>query len=219
MNQPHDTHDQTILGASVMVVDDLHFRSADHDVFAHFSVAIPSGVTLIKGGEGRGKSVLLLLLAGDLAADAGTIRIGNVSLQEDRAAFQKLLFRTDLRSEEFDQMTAMEYLDAQRARYPEFDMAMRDNLIAGLSLAPHIDKKLYMLSTGSKRKVWLAAAFASRAQVVLLDEPFAALDRSSIGFVTTLLEAVAADADRACVIANYEAPDGVPLASVIDLGD
>jgi energy-coupling factor transporter ATP-binding protein EcfA2 len=61
-------------------------------------------------------------------------------------------------------------------------------LINGLSLTPHAGKPLYKLSTGSKRKFLLAGAFASGAMVTLLDEPFSALDKASIGFVMELLE-------------------------------
>jgi energy-coupling factor transporter ATP-binding protein EcfA2 len=74
-----------------------------------------------------------------------------------------------------------------------------------------------MLSTGSKRKVWLAAAFASGAAVTLLDEPFAALDKASINLVLELLQDAAIHATRAWVVADYEAPRGVPLALTISL--
>jgi energy-coupling factor transporter ATP-binding protein EcfA2 len=55
--------------------------------------------------------------------------------------------------------------------------------------------------------------------VTLLDEPFAALDKASIGFVLELLDDAAADSTRAWVVADYEAPRGVPLAAEVDLGD
>jgi energy-coupling factor transporter ATP-binding protein EcfA2 len=74
-----------------------------------------------------------------------------------------------------------------------------------------------MLSTGSKRKVWLAGAFASGATVTLLDEPFAALDKASIGFVMELLEEAAHHPKRAWVLAHHEAPGAVPLAAIIEV--
>jgi ABC-type Mn2+/Zn2+ transport system ATPase subunit len=76
-----------------------------------------------------------------------------------------------------------------------------------------------MLSTGTKRKVWLAAAFASGAAVTLLDEPFAALDKTSIGLVIALLQEAAQHPTRAWVVADYAPPQGVALALTIDLGD
>ena len=76
-----------------------------------------------------------------------------------------------------------------------------------------------MLSTGSKRKVWLAAACASGAPLTLLDEPFAALDKTSIRCLLGVLGDAAAQPQRAWVLADYVAPPGVPLAWQLDLGD
>nr|WP_317203666.1 ATP-binding cassette domain-containing protein [Janthinobacterium sp.] len=177
------------------------------------------GVTLVLGGDGRGKSTLLRLLAGDLTAAGGQLRIGAARLDAAAPAYRAQLFWIDPRSEDFEQLTALEYFQSVRERYPDWAAQALPGLIAGLSLEPHLDKKLYMLSTGSKRKVWLAAAFASGAPVMLLDEPFASLDKVSIGFVRGLLREVAGAAARVCVLADYSAPSDVPLAATIDLGD
>jgi ABC-type multidrug transport system ATPase subunit len=123
------------------------------------------------------------------------------------------------RSEAFDQLTAREYFASLPAAYPGFDDTLLPSLTEGLSLIPHLDKQLYMLSTGSKRKVWLAAAFAAGATLNLLDDPFAGLDKASINFVVKMLNQLAEDPARAWVIALYEAPEGVPLATVVELGD
>ena len=105
------------------------------------------------------------------------------------------------------------------ARHPDFDHAGLPALINGLSLEPHWQKPMYMLSTGSKRKVWLAAAFAAGAALTLLDDPFAALDQPSIRFVLGLLQGAATDPERAWLLADYQAPTGLSLAAVIDLPD
>jgi ABC-type Mn2+/Zn2+ transport system ATPase subunit len=89
----------------------------------------------------------------------------------------------------------------------------------GLSLTPHLDKALYMLSTGSRRKVFMAAALASQAAVTLLDQPFVALDRPSITYLLGVLADAAKNTDRAWVVADYVAPENVALAGVIALGN
>ena len=89
------------------------------------------------------------------------------------------------------------------------------------ALRPHIDKPLYMLSTGSRRKVGLVGAAASGAALTLLDTPFAALDGPSRNVLAELLED-AASGDRAWLVADFERPGPlrhVALAGVIDLGD
>jgi ABC-type multidrug transport system ATPase subunit len=90
-------------------------------------------------------------------------------------------------------------------------------LIEGLNLSDHVSKAMYMLSAGSKRKVWLAAAFASGASVTLLDEPFSALDKASINFLIERLATFAHNSDRAWVIADYEAPQSLSLDFSINL--
>jgi energy-coupling factor transporter ATP-binding protein EcfA2 len=88
----------------------------------------------------------------------------------------------------------------------------------GLSLTEHQHKPMYMLSTGSRRKVWFAAAVVCGAPLTLVDEPFAALDKRSIAFVCEVLRAAGQRQDRVWILADHEAPEGVPLAGTIDLG-
>lgn len=199
--------------------DGLGFRYAQRELFNNLSLYIPPGVTLVRGGDGSGKTTLLRVLAGDLPAHSGTLYLNNRGLYDHPEAYRKQVFWTDPRSSAFDQTTAVDYFKSLPHRYSGFDDRLLDTLVDGLALVPHVDKPLYMLSTGSKRKVWLAAAFASGAVVTLLDEPFAALDKASVVFVTELLEDAADHPARAWVIADYAAPANVPLAATIELGD
>lgn len=96
---------------------------------------------------------------------------------------------------------------------------MAEDVAKALGLSPHLDKPLYMLSSGSKRKVWIAAACASGAALTCVDQPFAALDFASVNVVLGLLQDAAAHSQRAWVLADYVAPAGVPLAGSIHLGD
>jgi ABC-type multidrug transport system ATPase subunit len=219
MNKDDSIKHLTIAMPMVLSVQGLCFRIPERELFSDWSTAIPPGVTLVRGGEGRGKTTLLRLLAGDLSADAGHLQVDDVRQRDRPAAYRQQVFWADPRSDAFDQITPVAYFKSLHKLYPTFDEQVLDDLIKALSLKPHVDKQLFMLSTGSKRKVWLAAAFASGAPVTLLDEPFAALDKASIGVVMALLEGAAGDPCRACVIAHYEAPGAVPLAAIIDLGD
>lgn len=206
-----------IAARAVLQATRLHFSYPQRALFADWSARIPPGVTLVRGGEGSGKTTLLRVLAGELPVQAGELQIGDWPLGRQGTAYRQQVFRADPRATEFDQITPLAYFKTLRRRYPAFDDQKAGELAEGLSLAPHRDKPLYMLSTGSKRKVWLSAAFASGAAVTLLDEPFAALDKSSIDFVKKLLHDAARQPARAWVLADYEVPTGVPLAAVIEL--
>ena len=206
---------------TMLNVESLWFRypNPQVEILTNWSGEILPGVTLVQGGDGRGKSTLLRLLAGALPADSGQLRINGVSLKEKPDAYRQQLFWMEPRADTFDQLTPPQYFETIRSRYPGFDATAIAPLVEGLGLELHMGKQIFMLSTGSKRKVWLTAAFASGAPVLLLDEPFAALDAPSIAFVKEQLQGISAHAGRAAVIADYAVPSGVPLAGVIDLGD
>lgn len=197
----------------------LSFSYPERELFLCWSGEILPGVTLVQGGDGRGKSTLLRLLAGALPADQGQLRLNGVALKEKPDAYRRQLFWMEPRTDTFDQLTPSQFFKTIGDRYPGFDPSLIAPLVDGLGLELHRGKQLFMLSTGSKRKVWLTAAFASGAALLLLDEPFAALDAPSIAFVKEQLQRISAQAGRAAVIADYAAPGGVPLAGVIDLGD
>ncbi len=205
--------------AVVLRLKDLRFHYPERELFTHLSADITAGVTLVRGGDGRGKTTLLRLVAGALAAHGGGLQIHGLSLQDQAQAYRRQVFWVDPRSEAFDALTPAEYADSLRGSYAGLDEQLLEELVDGLALAPEMHKQLYMLSTGSKRKVWLAAAFASGAPVTLLDTPFAALDKASAGFVLALLQEAAEHPGRAWLVADHTAPAGVRLAGAIDLGD
>lgn len=186
-------------------------------MFDKLSLSLGPGITLVRGEDGSGKTTLLRLVSGDLHADEGRLSIIGASLHEQPSEYQSRLFWIDARTQVFDQLTPEDYWRGVQAGHAAFDPQALPGLIDGLSLEEHLRKPLYMLSTGSRRKVWLAAAFAANAPLTLLDDPFAALDKPSIRFVQALLRNAALRQQRTIVIADYTAPPDVPLAAVIEL--
>ncbi len=199
-------------------MDGLCFAYPQRTLFSGFSVCITPGLTLVRGGDGSGKTTLLRLLAGALPAQGGQLRFGGVSLQSDAHAYQRHIFWVDPQTSALDDLSAQEYFKSLPELYPAFDGPLVLELSETLSLTPHLNKPLYMLSTGSKRKVWLAAAFASGAALTLLDAPFSGLDLASVRQVMALLEEAAAHPTRAWVLADHQAPGDLLLAQVIELG-
>ena len=195
----------------------LSFAYPQQQVFNDFSATIPSGVTYIVGDESTGKTTLLRLFAGDLTPQAGSIAVCGVNQAGNLASYKQHVFWVDPRTSAHDQISPNDYFGLQRSFYPNFNDTVLLELIDGLSLNDHASKAMYMLSAGSKRKVWLAAAFASGAAVTLLDEPFAALDKASINFLIQQLEISAQKSKRAWVIADYEVPQNLTTNYTIDL--
>ena len=190
-----------------MQIQDLSFAwPGQPPLFSGLSFTVPSGVTWLGGDEGTGKTTLLRLMAGELQPQAGTLRTSGT------------VFWVNPRADGCDALTPGQCFDRVAQQHPALDRAVLDDLVHELDLAQHMAKRLDMLSTGSRRKVWLAAAFASGAALTLLDQPFAALDKTSMGVITGLLQKAAGHPERAWVVADYVAPPGVPLAGQAELG-
>ncbi len=187
-----------------------------------WSHAVPAGVTWLHGDTGSGKTTLLSLLAGERAFGGGLVLDG-VDFSADAAAYRRRLFWHDpagADSEACHSMTPPEVAVRLRARHPRFDDAAWRQHLQGFGLGPHLAKPLFALSTGTRRKVWLAAALSAGCALTLLDEPTAGLDAPSVAY---LMQALAHCADnaawprRAVVVASGVPLDGVPLAGVIAL--
>ena len=119
-----------------------------------WSASVGEGVTLLHGDTGSGKSTLLRVIAGTLPA-SGTLALAGASLAAAPDAYRRQVFFCDPATEAFDQVTARDCTAMLGEGDGAFDAALWQTLVEGFSLTAHIDKPMYMLSTGSKRKVWL----------------------------------------------------------------
>jgi ABC-type multidrug transport system ATPase subunit len=186
----------------------LHVRELSHGPIQGLSAAWSAGVHGVCGDEACGKTTLLRLLAGEVQPTAG-----QVSRPEGG------VFWVDLQGAEHDDATVPACWDALRAQHPRWSTDLLQDLAEALDLTQHLDKRLHMLSAGSRRKVMVAAALASGATVTLLDQPFAALDWRSIRVIQGFLQEAAEHTSRAWIVADHHMPDGVRWASVLNLGE
>ena len=203
--------------STVLHVQGLTFTYPDQPALADaWSASIAAGVTLLHGDTGSGKSTLLRVLAGTLPA-TGRLTLAGVRLDTDATGYRRAVFRCDPATDAFDQVTAREATASLCDGDTGFDTSAWQALVEGFALAPHLDKPIYMLSTGSRRKVWLAAALAAGRALTLLDEPTGGLDAASINCLMRALDDLAAQRERAIVIASAERLARVALAGVIEL--
>jgi sulfate transport system ATP-binding protein len=150
------------------------FRALD-DV----SVTVPDGsLTALLGPSGSGKSTLLRVIAGLEQPDSGTVRFGDremtdVSAQhrgvgfvfQHYAAFKHMTVRDNIA---FGLKIRKQPKDKVRARV--------DELLGLVHLTGWADRYPAQLSGGQRQRMALARALAVEPEVLLLDEPFGALD-------------------------------------------
>ena len=179
---------------------------AGHKVVQSLIFSWSAGLHWVCGDEGCGKTSLLRLLAGDLQPLSGTVQTppGGV-------------FWANLKGAEHDQTTVQTCWNQLQTRYPQWNNELLQDLSEAMDMERHRHKPLYMLSTGSRRKVMLIAAMASGATIILLDQPFVSLDQASVRVIKDFLHETAECPDRAWIVADYEAPDDLPLTSVLNL--
>lgn len=202
---------------TVLQVQGLGFAYPECRVFDAWSVSLPPGLALVRGDESTGKTTLLRLLAGVLVPQSGRITLQGSSLKDDPRAYAHKVFWADARADDFESFTARGWLETLPASHPRWDAKALAEHTDGFSLGGHLDKPLYALSTGSKRKVLMAGALASGAPLTLIDEPVAGLDKLSVQYLARALSSVAAQPRRLVVVAHYEALAGVPWGAVVDL--
>lgn len=201
---------------TVLSVTGLSGGPGELPLLCDLTFQLPPGVSALLGDEGVGKTSLMRLLSGDLFPCAGQLRLTGeatpLALPQP-----SLIFWTDLRLPQHDHDTPTKCWMHFYASCADWSNETQNELIEALQLAPHLHKSLNMLSTGSRRKVGLVAALASGAKVTLLDQPFAALDQASVRSLQAFLVKLGQNPHRAWLIADYEKPDHLPLASVLQL--
>ena len=181
----------SIGGMRHQVIKTAHTQPIGHWQDLH----ILPGLNAVTGDEGSGKTRLMCELA-QSTADALWL---------------------DLRLPEHDDDTPEQVWAQLQSRCPRWSEALRTDLTEALGLAEHLGKRLFMLSTGSRRKVALVGLLASGASITCLDQPYAALDLPSVRVIRAFLADMADHRARAWVVADYEADPDLPLASMISL--
>ena len=144
------------------------------------------------GPNGAGKSTTIGLLLGLIRPSSGSARIFDLDAWRDAPSIHRRLAYVP-------SLTGAEVLRFLSAIHGSVDAAYLDELVDRFELT--VDKKIRAYSHGNRQKVLLIAAFASRADLVLLDEPTTGLD--------PLMEQVF----RACVIEARDRGQTVLLSS------
>ncbi len=166
------------------------------------------GIVVVHGPNGSGKSTLLQLIAGLLQPTAGVLEWRS----DRRPRIALLTHATHL----VDALSARENLDLARriARRPSADV---DDLLALLGLAHHANRPVRSLSVGTRRRCGLARALITDPDVLVVDEPFAALDRAACGLVRDVLDRARTDGRLVVIATHDEAAGGLVADQVLDL--
>ena len=161
----------------MLVADSLSFAYPEQAPY-HFSFEASAGeITAISGASGSGKSTLLDLVAGFQRPASGMLALdgADLLLLPPEARPVSLLLQAD---NLFDHLTAADnaLLGLPKGTPKRQGLQAVNAALAEVGLAGFEDKSAATLSGGQKQRVALARTLLRDRAVLLLDEPFSALD-------------------------------------------
>ena len=203
-------------------IDSLVFAYGQRWLFEGFSAQAGPGVTWVQGANGSGKSTLLRLLAGALAPRHGSFELAGCRYAAgDRAAplaWRQQAFWCLSDPPPTPWLTVAECLGFVGATYPGFDAARLREQVDALGLEKALATPLREASLGQQRKTLLALALALPVKLLLLDEPFNALDVASAKHLSETLAARATQGGQVILLTSHVEPH-VPVRDAWVLGD
>ncbi|WP_145502292.1 ABC transporter ATP-binding protein [Streptomyces sp. CFMR 7] len=201
--------------AAVQLADvDVRFRSKKRDITALSDISLdvaPGEFVAIVGPSGCGKSTLLKLVAGLLTASSGEVLLGGervkgprhdigyvfqrAALLEWRSALRNILLQAEMRR-----------MPSARAR------ARADELIRMTGLTGFEDAYPHELSGGMQQRVALCRALLHEPPVLLMDEPFGALDALTREQLNTELNRIWRTTGTTVLLVTHSISEAVYLA-------
>jgi sulfate transport system ATP-binding protein len=163
----------------VIAVNDVSKRFGDFQALEHVSIGVQDGsLTALLGPSGSGKSTLLRVIAGLEVPDAGAVEIAGrdatgVPPQKRGIGFVFQHYAA------FKHMTVRENVafGLRVRKRPKREIAAKvDELLRIVGLDGYQSRYPAQLSGGQRQRMALARALAVEPEVLLLDEPFGALD-------------------------------------------
>jgi NitT/TauT family transport system ATP-binding protein len=133
----------------------------------------------IVGPSGCGKSTLLQIVGGLAAATAGEVLVDGASIDAPRPDKIGIVFQEPLLLPWKSALENVEFPLALRAEPKEARQARARELLALVGLADFADSFPHQLSGGMRQRVAIARGLVRRPRMLLMDEPFAALDEQT----------------------------------------
>jgi ABC-2 type transport system ATP-binding protein len=154
-------------------------------------LTIPAGTFYgLVGPNGAGKTTTLSMIAGLLTPDRGTIEVGGVDAASDPRAAKRMMGVLPDRLRTFDRLTGRQllyYYGVLRGLKPAVAESRTADLARAFDLTDALGRVVSDYSAGMLKKVMLAGALIHSPRLLVLDEPFEAVDPVSSAVIIDIL--------------------------------
>ncbi|MGC6369237.1 ABC transporter ATP-binding protein [Pseudomonas sp. K2I15] len=183
----------------------------------NINLSVPTGSrTVIVGPSGSGKTTLLRMIAGFEFPDSGSLTLNGQVLVDDKhevPAHQRLIGYVPQDGALFPHMTVADNIgfglnakgDARQLRIAE--------LMDSVALDANMAKRWpHELSGGQQQRVALARALAQQPRLMLLDEPFSALDTGLRAAMRKMVARLLEDAGVTTILVTHDQSEALSFA-------
>ncbi|MFH5824447.1 ABC transporter ATP-binding protein [Georgenia sp. AZ-5] len=190
------------------------------EVLRGLDLAVPSGaLAAVLGPSGCGKTTLLRVVAGFEEADAGEVRIGDRVVTAGRQGLPPERRRVAVVPQEGALFPHLSVADNVAFGLPRRHAARRRervrDLLALVGLADLGERMPAQLSGGQQQRVAVARALAPDPDVVLLDEPFSALDAGLRAAVREDVRAALHETGATGVLVTHDQEEALSVADLV----
>lgn len=199
---------------------------AGSPALAGVSLQVEAGRTIaILGSNGAGKTTLLRLLATAIRPSYGRAEVDGLDVDRQGALVRARVAYLSHATGLYDDLTARENLRFAAAMLGTPAPSERvERALADVGLAGRAERRVREFSAGMRKRLAIGRILLGNASLVLLDEPFAALDADGLSIVdellgawrevgvTVLVASHAADRLRALVDGSVELEAGLVVA-------
>ena len=184
------------MGGDALVLRGVTKRFGSTHAVDGIDLTVPAGTFYgLVGPNGAGKTTTLSMIAGLLDPDRGTIHIGGVDAAAEPLAAKRLMGVLPDRLRTFDRLTGRQllyYYGVLRKLPPAVVESRTADLARAFDLEDALGRSVSDYSAGMLKKVMLAGALIHSPRLLVLDEPFEAVDPVSSSIILDILSAYVA---------------------------
>ena len=199
---------------SILKIDKISLKYGRKMILDNLSLKLNNGQILgLLGPNGVGKSTIFNLITGLISPDFGSIKINSEVVNKYPIYQRTLKFKIGFVPQNggfFHDLTVYENLKAI-AEITIKNLSYREekinSLISKFELDPIREIKADFLSGGQKKKLVIALALISDPKILLLDEPFAALDVMTIKTLQEIIVDLQSSSNISVILCDHQARD------------